>query len=185
MNFTDRTMMHEAFARYVPDFEYCLVELNRYKVEHILRFKDELAALMLIDKVDFKDKGELLRRIPEYLEEMALKIPENLTKLMEDVITVLLSRLEVPEEQIRATTDLINEKGVDNMFDQFVEGYFESKRLAREEGAQEGWERGREEEREKAYRDKLEIARKLKMNGVPVHTIADSFSLPREVMEKL
>jgi hypothetical protein len=48
--------------------------------------------------------------------------------------------LVIPEDQIRAAANLISEKGVDRMFDQFVEGYFESKGLAREE------------ERERAYR---------------------------------
>jgi hypothetical protein len=83
LNFTGRIVMPEALRRYIPSFEYCLVELNRYKIDDLLRFKDELAALMLIDKVDFRDKGELLRRFPQYVEAMALKIPEGLVTLMD------------------------------------------------------------------------------------------------------
>ncbi|MFP3089973.1 Rpn family recombination-promoting nuclease/putative transposase [Treponema sp. TIM-1] len=182
MNFTGRTMMHEAFTRYVPSFEYCLVELNRYKIEHILQFKDELAALMLIDKVDFKDKGELLKQLPNYLEKMTLKIPENLTTLMEDVITVLLSRLEVPADQIRTATNLISEKGVDRMFDQFVEGYFESKRLAREEGIQKGREEGREEGREAKA---IEIARNALSEGASVEFVRKITGLNPETINTL
>jgi hypothetical protein len=213
LNFTGRTVMHEAFRRYIPSFEYCLVDLNRYRIEDLLRFKDELAALMLIDKVDFRDKGELLQRFPQYLEEMALKIPESLTTLMTEVIQVLLERLEVPAEEIRGVTELISEKGVGRMFDQFVEGYIESKRLAREEGILIGMEKGvlvgrkegreegvlvgmekgreegvlvgREEEREKVYQDKLEIAKKLLKRCWTIEETAETVELDIETVRKL
>jgi hypothetical protein len=58
-----------------------------------------------------------------------LKIPENLATLMEDVIRMLLSRLEVPEEQIRAAKELIRKKEAGGMFGQFVGSYLESKGL--------------------------------------------------------
>ncbi|MDR2363802.1 MAG: Rpn family recombination-promoting nuclease/putative transposase [Spirochaetaceae bacterium] len=185
MNFTGRTMMSGAFAPYVPSFEYCLVELNQYKIEHILRFRDELAVLMLIDKVDFKNKEDFLKEFPGYIKEMALKIPENLATLMGDIITVLLNRLEIPADQIRETTDLVNKKGVNRMFDQVVESYFEGKRLARDEGILIGREKGREEERGKAYQDKLEIARKLLKKCWSVEETAETTDLDIETIRNL
>jgi predicted transposase/invertase (TIGR01784 family) len=185
MNFSERTMMSEVFGRYIPRFEYCLVELSRYPVEHILRFRDELAVLMLIDKMDFKNKEGFLKEFPGYIKEMALKIPENLATLMGDIITVLLNRLEIPEERIRETTDLVNKKGVDRMFDQVVESYFEGKRLARDEGILIGTEKGRDEERKKAYRDKLEIARKLLKKCWSVEETAETTELDIETIRNL
>jgi hypothetical protein len=57
---------------------------------------------------------------------------------MEDVIRVLLSRLKVPEEQIRETTELVSKKEGDKMFDHVVESYFERLQIVREEGVREG-----------------------------------------------
>ncbi|MDR3160791.1 MAG: Rpn family recombination-promoting nuclease/putative transposase [Spirochaetaceae bacterium] len=166
MNFKNRTVMREAFSRYIPDFEYCLVELNRYKIEHIVRFKDELAVLMLIDKMDFRDKEEFLKAFPAYMKEMGLKIPENLARLMEDVIRVLLSRLKVPEEQIRETTDLIREKEAARMFDHLVESYFEGQRLAQEAKA-------------------LEIARNALSEGATVEFVRKITGLDPETVKNL
>jgi hypothetical protein len=143
--------------------------------------------------MDFKNKEEFLREFPGYMKEMTLKIPENLARLMGDVITVLLNRLEVPAEQIRETTDLVSKKGVNRMFDHVVESYFEGKRLAREEGVQIGreegvligTEKGREEEREEAYREKLEIARRLLLKGWGAVETAETVGLDAEAVRRL
>jgi hypothetical protein len=178
MNFRDRTMMSEAFERYIPAFEYCLVELNRYPAEHILRFKDELAVLMLVDKMDFKNKEGFLKDFPGYMKEMALNIPESLATLMGDVITVLLNRLEIPEEQIRAMTDLVRKKEVGRMFDHVVESYFERMQIVREEGILIGTEKGRE------ARD-LEIARNALSEGASVEFVRKITGLTPETIEAL
>jgi hypothetical protein len=57
----------------------------------------------------------------------------------------------------------------------------EEKQLAREEG----WREAHAEDEKKAYRDKLESARRFKAKGYPVIDIAESLSLPEEVVAAL
>ncbi|MDR2049127.1 MAG: hypothetical protein LBP69_06705 [Treponema sp.] len=75
------------------------------------------------------------------------------------------------------------------MFDQLVEGLLEE----REEIRRETWtkaetetrEKTREEAEKEAYNNKLESARKFKAKGYPISDIAESLSLPEEVVAAL
>jgi predicted transposase YdaD len=53
------------------------------------------------------------------------------------------------------------------------------------EGIRIGEEKAWEEDQERAYREKLESARKLKAGGVPVQTIAESLTLSVEAVAAL
>ncbi|MFP3090254.1 hypothetical protein LQZ21_08000 [Treponema sp. TIM-1] len=134
-------------------------------------------------------KVQDLKGLPgDYWEGIALNIPEGMVKLVKDVITVLLERLEVPAEEIEAVKEYVGKKEYQTMFDALVESVLEDKRLAREEGWEEGreegiqigTEKGREEKQAEAYREKLESARILKGYGVSVEVIAQSLHLTVE-----
>jgi predicted transposase/invertase (TIGR01784 family) len=85
----------------------------------------------------------------------------------------------VPEEQIRAAKELIRKKEGGGMFDQFVESYLESKRLAREEGRVEGREEGRMEGRQEGL---IEIARNALSEGVSVEVVRKITGLDLETL---
>ncbi|MDR3200117.1 MAG: Rpn family recombination-promoting nuclease/putative transposase, partial [Spirochaetales bacterium] len=181
MNFSDRTEMKDVFSKYIPKFEYELVDLNRYSLEDIVSFRDALSVIMLIDKWS-RQKGGIaqLGKLPrDYFA--SLNIPKSLTKLLTDVMTVLLDRLKMPKEEIHEITDLIEKKEGSYMFDRFVESVLEDKRLAVENAREET----RAEADEKAYQRQLESARKLKSKGYPVSDIAESLSLPEETVTAL
>jgi hypothetical protein len=166
MNFRDRTALNEVFGKYIPSFEYELVDLNRYTQSDLIQFSDALSLIMIIDKVRFGEGTSLLSKLPkDYIERLNLQIPENLNKLLTDVITVLLDRIETPPDAIAEITDLVEKKEKQTMFEGFVAAVLEERRLDREEGRAEGWEEGREEAEEKAHQKDLEAARKLKARG--------------------
>ncbi|MDR2070878.1 MAG: Rpn family recombination-promoting nuclease/putative transposase, partial [Treponema sp.] len=50
-NFRDRTALRDVFGKYIPAFEYELVELNKYRREDLIEFCDALSFIMLIDKL--------------------------------------------------------------------------------------------------------------------------------------
>ncbi|MFP3090237.1 hypothetical protein LQZ21_07910 [Treponema sp. TIM-1] len=104
-----------------------------------------------------------------------------MTKLIQEVITVLLERLDIPPEEIGAVTEQVVKKEYRTMFDTLVESVLAEKRMAREEGR----EKGREEERVEAYQEKLESARMLKGYGVPIEVIAKSLHLTPETVAAL
>jgi predicted transposase/invertase (TIGR01784 family) len=182
-NFAFRTAMRDAFAAYIPSFEYELVDLNTYSREDIFRFNDALSLVLLIDKIGTREGLSLLSKLPEgYVEQLALNIPEGMTKLLSDVITVLLDRLAVPKEEIAAVTGHFEKKEYQTMFDALVESVLEDKRLAREEGRnegrREGWKEGRQEEA-------LRAARRMKALGMNFTQIQDVLDLSPEDITKL
>ena len=69
-------------------------------------------------------------------------MPHHLGKLLADVITVLLKRINVPDNEIENVTANIHERRLQEMFN--IVGYDvqETRRIAREEGEQIGEARG-------------------------------------------
>ena len=138
-NFLNRTVMSEVFEKYIPKFEYELVNLNEYSVSDLMRFGDALSLIMIIDKIKKPEDMNMLGDLPlDYIERLKLNIPPGLKKLLMDVITVLLTKINVPQEEINDIVDRIEQRGISEMF--AIVGYDvqETRRAAREEGKSEG-----------------------------------------------
>ncbi len=178
-NFLDKTELSDIFYKYIPKFEYELVDLNQYKAEDLVLFGDTLSFIMLIDKIKTKDGMSLLSKLPdEYKEKLSLNIPPHLNKLIADVITILLSKIRVPNEEIEAITDKIYERSVYDMFE-FLEDYDvqETRRIARQDGLQEGRQEGRQE----GFLDGLKQAAKDMLSaGFSTENVAKVLKLPLE-----
>ena len=182
-NFRQRTALNEVFGKYIPTFEYELVDLHRYSVGEITRFNDALSLVMLMDRLELSGGDSLLKQLPEhYFERMKLHIPENLGKLLSDVITVLLKRKGAAAEVIAEISELIERKEVEPMF----EGLIEDRRQLRKEARREGRLLGQKLGEAKGYeRGKLEIARNLKKMGISIEQIAQGTGLGEEQIKGL
>jgi hypothetical protein len=133
-NFVNKTWFKEAFYQYIPKFNYELINLGKYSREDLLAFGDTLSVVMLIDKVQTKESMALLRGLPsDYLEGLSQKVPEPLLKLIADVIKILLTRINVPKDEIAEITEKLYERRIQDMF-AFIEPYDvqETRRLERE-----------------------------------------------------
>ena len=138
-NFLNRTEMSLVFEKYIPKFEYELICLKEYGVDDLMMFGDTLSLIMIIDKIKTPDGIGLLGTLPkDYIERLALNIPDHLKKLIADVITVLLARINVPREEIDGIVEKIEQRGLQEMF--AIENYDvqETRRIARDEGKIEG-----------------------------------------------
>ena len=134
-NFLNRTELNAVFEKYIPKFEYELVSLNEYSVNDLVRFGDALSLIMIIDKIKAPDGIRMLRELPaDYVERLALNIPERLKELITDVITVLLTKINVPRDEIDSVVERIEQRGINEMF--AIENYDvqETRREAKEEG---------------------------------------------------
>ena len=90
-NFFERTYLNTVFEKYIPKFEYELVNLNDYSEEEIMRFGGALSFIFLIDKIrNSKEKMQLSRLPEDYVERLRLQIPDNMTKLLADVVLSLM-----------------------------------------------------------------------------------------------
>ncbi|MCL2832457.1 MAG: Rpn family recombination-promoting nuclease/putative transposase [Treponema sp.] len=180
-NFFDKTFLNTAFEKYIPKFEYELVNLNDYNEEDIMKFGDALSFILLIDKVrDNRGKAVLTQLPPDYVEQLRLQIPENLSKLLVDVIFCLLdksgfNRLEA--RRVAAMADKAGRKEYGGMFEAVIESI--------KEGQQEAWDKGLSRGREEAYQEKLRTAANFKKLGVSAEVIAQATGLSVEEIEGL
>jgi hypothetical protein len=90
-----------------------------------------------------------------------------------------LDHAKVSKEQIVEVTDLFEKGGKPKMFEAVLARIDEAVRRG-----EEADERIRIAE-ERIYREKLESARKLKQGGVSLQIIADSLTLPPDIVEGL
>jgi hypothetical protein len=193
MNFFDRTNMNGIFEKYIPKFEYELVNLNDYSEEEVKGFGDVLSFILLIDKLRGSGGESLLRHLPpDYVEKLNLQIPEDMVKLLSDVVRVLLDKSGVDRRIAEKLTEYI-EKGdgreYKGMFEAVIESIIEEREEARKQGIALGQEQGREEGialgQEQAYKEKLQIAAKFKELGVPLKTITEAIGLTIEEINGL
>lgn len=146
-NFYDKTELNAAFEKYIPKFEYELVNLNDYSQTDIAQFGNALSVVMIMDKIRTPDGMSLLKDLPaDYAERLKLNIPPSMTQLIADVITLLLKKINVPNDEIDAVSEAIYQRRYQKMF-AFTENYDvqETRRIAREEGREEGREENRKE----------------------------------------
>ena len=100
-NFLNKTELSDVFEKYIPMFEYELVDLSKYGERDIASFGNTLSLIMIIDKIRTPDGISILSKLPDnYIEELKQNIPPHLNKLLADVITVFLTRIDVPADEI-------------------------------------------------------------------------------------
>ena len=138
-NFLDKTELNNVFYKYIPQFEYELVNLNEYREYDLIKFGGVLSLIMIIDKINDAGGIGLLSKLPsDYIEKLLFDIPPHLNKLLADVITVLLKRINVPDDEITGITEKLYRREIQEMF-AWADNYDvqETRRIAREEGSEE------------------------------------------------
>jgi len=154
------------------------VNLNDYSEENIMRFGDALSFILLIDKIRNRKGDSILTNLPShYVEKLNLHIPENLIKLLADVILSLLdkswfSRLEA--RRVASIMDRAGRKEYGGMFEAVIESI--------KEGQQEALEQGREEGEEMAT---VKIAMNLLAKGSAPEFVSEITGLPLDEIVKL
>jgi len=138
-NFFDKTEKNAIFEKYVPKFEYELVNLNDYSQQDLVDFNNALSLLLVMDKVRRSTDIKGLRKLPEqYIEEMSKKVPEPFLVIFRDCVELLLRKINIPAEEIEKITERIYERRFNAMFD-IIDGYDvqATRKQAKEEGIKE------------------------------------------------
>ena len=137
-----------------------------------MRFGDALSFILLIDKVrDGRGKSILTHLPSDYEEKLLLHIPENLSKLLMDVVLSLLDKHgfgHMDAQRMAAIVDKTGRKEYGGMFEAVIESF------------QDAWERGREEGTQE---EKLRTAANFKKLGVSVEVIAQATGLSVEEID--
>jgi len=167
-NFIDKVYFNDVFGKYIPKFEYILIDAKNYGQEDLLRNKDILSLFLIIDKIKRAEQISTLRDIPkEFFDELEASTPEHLRKLVREVVAMFLAKLDIPEPERDEVTEKILKRRFSEMFT-LVDGY--SVRETRIEAKRE---------------NTREIATNLLCIGVPVEMIAKATGLTREEVEEL
>jgi hypothetical protein len=134
-NFHDKTEHADLFNRFIPDFEYMVVNLNDYSMDDITRCMDVLSIVMLIDRAKKPADWDYFGRLPQYYNDYiaGLKLPEGLKKLVLDSIHLLKTKVDVPEEFVDNVNDHLETEEVKSMFDEFANAWNTEMRKAKTE----------------------------------------------------
>jgi hypothetical protein len=167
-NFLYRTEMHDIFEKYIPKFEYELIDLGKHKIDDLTKFGDLLSLFLILDKVKTPEElSDVLSSLPEdYIDKVKVSVPEHLRRLLSNVMQVLLTKIDVPKEEVDDVTERIYERGVPEMFN--IENYSvrETRRLARVE-------------------ERSTIARRLLARKRPIDEIIEVTELTKKEIEEL
>lgn len=116
-NFIHRTEMSDIFSKYIPKFEYELVSLQDHSFEDIAKFGNTLSLFLLMDKIRHPNELEELKNLPaEYAAQLDnLNIPAHLKELLTKVFTALLTKIDVPQEEIESIVEKMDERSISEM----------------------------------------------------------------------
>jgi len=173
--------MNNIFEKYIPKFEYELIDLNKYSFADLAEFEGVLSLFMMISKIKTGDALSELGKLPkDYSEHLKnMNVPPHLMEVLVKVVTVLLRKIDVPQEEIDSIVEKIDERGINEMIS--IENYSvrETRRIAREEARAEERHRTEEERRraEKAELRLKSIAKSLLDNGSTIADIAAMMSV--------
>ena len=160
-NLFDKTDMNSIFGKYIPKFEYELVNLNDYSQSDLVQFNNALSLLLIIDKIKKPEDIKKLKKLPEqFIEEMAKKVPEHFLKLFRDCIELLLRKINAPTEEIGEIVKQLYERRFNTMFE-FIEGY----------DVQATRKEAREETLREKLEEKTEMVREMLLDGEPMKKI--------------
>jgi predicted transposase YdaD len=129
--------------------------------------EDSLSLIMILDKLKTPEDFEQLARQKierNYFEKIKEKIKGNrIIEVINEVITLLLERINVPNEEIGKIKAHISEGRLEQMFEMLVDYDVQKVRM-------EG---------------KLEVARNLLKEGIDISVIIKATGLPEEEVKKL
>ena len=98
---------HDDLKKYIPDFKYILVDVNRLDDELLRRLKTEVSYFFLLDKTNLHDVEEASERIRGIFREIKDRYP-GLSKLLARYMRGLLNYKGIEVEQI---IDYLSEGG--------------------------------------------------------------------------
>jgi hypothetical protein len=171
-NFLNKVELSAIFKKYIPKYEYELVDLNKYEKEDLLKFEDFLSIVLLVDKVNkLPEDYRFIRDIPkEYIDKLNLKLPDDLKELLAKVMTALMQRINVPPEEIETVTELINQRRIDKMFN--WTGHYDVQETRRET-----WQEATKVAEQKYSQKEQAITANLRAMGLNDEQISRAFSV--------
>lgn len=117
MCFRDRVAYGDIFEKYVPDFQYYLVPIRKFSNEELLERADEISLVMLFNKLQNEEDVAELRKIsPQKVEAILKKSPNQVVKVIADVLFAFLLKVNVPMDEAEELAGKVKEKKMAELF---------------------------------------------------------------------
>ena len=102
----DRILFSDVFGQYIPDYQCMLIKLLDYTNAELMKKKDELSVIMMVDRLkNAADYTKLIQEVSsDYLHEVTAGSPEYLLEIMAQIVEVFLARLNIPIYRLRKWT---------------------------------------------------------------------------------
>lgn len=137
----DKILLSDVLTQYIPDFQCVLVQLKNYSNAELIKRKDELSLIMLIDKLrNIEEFNHLnLELDNDFFKEVIQHSPEYLLNIVAHIIEILLSKLNVPDNEAVGFVDQVKERKMGELLSNF-KGYDvqETRRIEREKTKEVG-----------------------------------------------
>jgi predicted transposase/invertase (TIGR01784 family) len=196
MNFSSKVSNNRKFEKYIPNFDYQIVNLKEIAFEVLEELGDEISLILTFDKIKRLEDFEKAKKMKsEVWEKITSKIKgSGKMELLQEVIRIFLESLNVEEEEIDEILDKLEEGRLAEMFEMAVKyDVRETRRKAREEGHKEGREEGRKEGLKEGLKKGTEeglkkTAKKMLEKGIDISDIKEITGLSeneiKEIQEK-
>ena len=119
MNFAERIMLNDVFEPFIPQFTYKLIQLNSYTKSELIEKQDELSLVMLINKLQDASEFKDLDLPEDYLKDLSENTSDEVLEIISKVITVMLRKLNLEENEILDFTDQVRERKMGELFENF------------------------------------------------------------------
>ena len=157
LHLKDRIDFAEGMEKYIPDFAYQIVSVNQYTNEELSKKCDEMALVMLINKIQTPEDYEKFRNVSEELiDSIYGNAPEEIKEIYKNVIWSLLMKMNVPTEEARELMGEIGGRGMGYLFENMekMDIQAERKNTQRERERAEAAEHKFEQEKRKVEVEK-------------------------------
>ena len=117
----ERIILSDTLLKYIPDFDCILVQLKDFSNAELMKRKNELSIVMLIEKLQSADDFRTLEQEVDlaYMQEVVEHSPEYLLDIMSQIVEVLLAKLNITQEEIDCFTGQIKERNMAELFANF------------------------------------------------------------------
>jgi predicted transposase/invertase (TIGR01784 family) len=171
LEFSRKVKDYLRFEKYVPKFNYSVISLAQISFNELQEMEDSLSLIMMLDKLKTPEDFEQLSRqkiTKNYFEKIKEKIKSSrIIEVIEEVITLILERINVSEKEIEQIKAYISEGRFAQMFEMLVD--YDVQKVRREERMEE----------------KLEVARNLIKEGMDIPFIIKITGLSEDNIRRL
>lgn len=159
----ERIILSDSLLKYIPDLDCILVQLKDYSNDELMKRKNELSIVMMIEKLQSADDFKVLEQEVNsaYIKNAVEHSPKYLLDIMSQIVEVLLAKLNIPQEEIDDFAGQIKEHNMAELFANFKAydvqaARAEAQRLGLEEGRAKGLAEGRAEGRAEGHESGIE-----------------------------